>query len=112
MNITEEKKFDIEIDNGADFHLAFRITDAAGNPLDLTGGTVMAMLREYPEAKDSFSFMAIHNGAGGRITLSMPYTLTAQIGFSKGDYDVFTQIGSERKKWLYGKAKINSSVTR
>lgn len=106
------KKFDIEIDAGADFYLAFRIKDSGGTPRDLTGATVEAQLREYAEAKDHFDFVAAHNGEGGWIYLSMPWTETEKIGFTNGDYDVFTVQGDERKKWLYGKVKVIPSVTR
>lgn len=112
MNLIQGQKFDIVMKAGADFHLAFTIKDSDGTPLNLVGATVIAHLREYPEAKDAFEFTATHNGEGGKISLSMPYNVTSGIWFTKGCYDVYTVQGGEKKLWLFGDAKIYLSTTR
>ena len=106
------KRFDITIEQGANFFLAFTVKDASGTPVDFTGAEVEAQMREFPESQDSYSFSTSHNAEGGKISLTMSPSETAEIGFSDGFYDVFTVQDGERKKRLHGKVKIDSSVTR
>jgi len=111
--MAEENKYNIKIECGADFVLPFTWYDDNGNIIDLTGATVEAQLREYPEASDGFEFYTQHNGAGGKITLTMTKEITAEIPFSRGYYDVHVTLADgTRKRPLYGEVKITPNVTK
>lgn len=107
------KLLNIVIEKGADFHMSFTVTDDEDNLIDLSGATVTAYLREYAEADDYFAFTATHNGLGGKVSLTMPHEDTAQIGYTKGVYDVFVQFPNEdAEKYLMGEVTIIPAVTR
>ena len=111
--MAEENKYNILIESGADFVLPFTWYDNNGSPYDLTGATVEAQLREFPEAVDALDFVCSHNGTGGRITISMPHESTAQIPFSYGAYDVFVNLPEGgRKRPLHGEVTVQDYVTK
>lgn len=111
--MAEENKYNILIECGADFVLPFTWYDNNGVPYDLTGATVEAQLREYPEAVDSYDFVCSHNGAGGRITITLPQEITSQISFSYGTYDVFVNLPEGgRKRPLHGEVTVQDYVTK
>lgn len=107
------KVLNIVIEKGADFYKSFTVTDDEDNAVDLTGATVTAHLREYAEADEYIAFTATHNGAGGKVTLTMPHEDTAQIGYTQGVYDVFVEFPDESvEKYLMGEVTIIPAVTR
>lgn len=109
----EGKQLDIIIECGADFSLYFLVRDSENALVDLTGAVVSAHLREYAEAQDYFAFTATHNGAGGKVTLTMPHEDTAEIGYTRGVYDVFIDFPDEtRLKYLWGNVEIDPEVTK
>lgn len=109
----EDNKYNILIECGATFVLPFIWYDSDGVPYDLTGSTVTAQLREYSGAQDYYEFICTHNGAGGRIVLTLPKEETAKISYSYGCYDVFVDLPSgDRQSPLYGDAKIRDHVTK
>ena len=112
MNIST-KILDIIIECGADFTMNSIVRDDTDALIDLTGATVTAHLREYAEASDYFAFTATHNGAGGKVTLSMNHENTAQIGYSRGVYDVFIVFPDETtEKYLMGDVTVIPAVTK
>ena len=105
--------FDINIHAGADFRLTFYMRDPEGNLIDLTGSVIQAQLKPFPESLQHIDFDVEHNGAGGRCQLSLSKAATEQIDFDKGVYDVMITFPDEnRKKVLYGNAKVIPAVTR
>ena len=105
--------FDINIHAGADFRLTFYMRDPEGNLIDLTGCVIQAQLKPFAESPDAIDFTVQHNGAGGRCQLSLSKPTTEQIDFDKGVYDVMiTDPDENRKKVLWGMAKIIPAVTR
>lgn len=107
------KEFDICIEGGADFYCEFALEDNSGNAIDLTGTTITAHLREFPEASDYYEFTASHTGTSGNIMLTLDHDQTGAIGFTMGVYDVFvTYADGTQEKVLYGNAEIIHSVTK
>lgn len=105
--------FDINIHAGADFRLTFYMRDPEGNLIDLTGCVIQAQLKPFAESPDAIDFVVQHNGAGGRCQLSLSKSTTEQIDFDKGVYDVMiTDPDENRKKVLWGMAKVIPAVTR
>lgn len=107
------RNYDITIESGEDFLLTLWTSDDEGNPIDLTGATISAQLREYPEAAEYKQFTIEHNGEGGVILLTMPHEDTADIAYTSGVYDVFvTPSGGTVMKVMMGDATITPSVTK
>ena len=103
--------YDIVLEAGADFSMTFALTDPEEEPVDLTGCTLKAQLREFPESNIVYDFTVTHNNEGGIVVMSMPRSSTELIGFTAGVYDVFLT-GSSKDKVLWGKARIIPNVTR
>lgn len=111
--MVKKKQHDIRIKQGEDFTLAFVVRDTDGNAVNLTGASVTAQLREYPENGDQYDFTCRHNNAGGRVTMTMPKELTSIIAYSYGTYDVFvTYANGTVENVLWGRVFIISEVTR
>lgn len=109
----ETAELNILIETGTDFVLPHKIKDENGNPLDLTGATVSAQLREFAEAADAFDFACMHNGSGGRITVTMPHETTSLIAFRQGVYDVKVILADGTISHpLSGEAYIKEGVTK
>ena len=73
--MADDNRYNIKIECGADFVLPFTWYDNNGEPVDLTGATVEAQLRQYESSYDYFDFVCSHNGIGGRIVISMPFLI-------------------------------------
>lgn len=113
MTIQNYKYWDINIDKGGDFSLTFTTYDEGSTPVDLTGATVSATLREYPEGTDQTPFVCTHNGVGGQIAISMAHEATGALGYTYGWYDVkVTFPNNTVEEVMHGKAFITANVTR
>ena len=109
----EEKKLDIIIEQGFDFVMAMTLYDLNNNQINLNGSTIEAQMRQFPEATDFFPFEVFHNGLGGRITIKMPHTLTKEISFSSGVYNVIVNfINGTRVNLIFGDVTIIPEGTR
>lgn len=110
--MADGNKYNITIECGADFVLPFTWYDNNGNPVDLTGATVEAQLRETSSSPDAYDFICQHNGSGGRIAITLPRESTTEISYSYGVYDVFVTLPSGRYRPLYGDVIIQDHVTK
>jgi hypothetical protein len=109
----DTKELNITIECGADFLMTFVVRDSADALVDLTGAEVTAQIREYAEAVDYYQMTAVHNGAGGKVTLGIAYEDTERISFSRGVYDVFIDFPNDtREKYLQGSVTVIPSVTK
>lgn len=110
--MNETIRFDITIDCGADYETDFQFTEDDENTLiDMTGWSVEAQLREFPESRDCLDFTCSADTDGFHI--SMSGTDTAQIGYTLGFYDVFiTDPYGNRTKLVKGRAFITPRTTR
>ena len=111
--MAEENKYNILIEAGADFVLPWYWYDSNGNPVNLTGATIEGQLRHFAEDTSFVEFVCTHNGAGGRITITLPNEITGNLAWTSGVYDVFvTPAGGLRTKLLEGQAEIHHNVTK
>ena len=111
--MADGNKYNITIECGADFVLPFTWYDDNGTPVDLTGATVEAQLRETSSSADAYDIICTHNGAGGRITLTLPQEVTSDVAFSYGVYDVYVNLpGGGRKRPLFGDVYVQDHVTK
>jgi len=65
---------DLYLYAGDDFTLTLTVTDAAGNPVDLTGSTISGQVRA---SDGSMSAPFVATVAANVITLTLPHTATA-----------------------------------
>ena len=109
----EEKQHNINIEKFADFSLTFTLTDSAGEAIDLTGATITAAIREFPESSDYTEFNIETGDTSGVITISMTNETTTEIGWTYGYYDVFVTF-ADGIVWrvLWGRVNVIPAVTR
>lgn len=111
--MADGNKYNIKIECGADFVLPFTWYDNNGMPVDLTGATVEAQLRETSSSPDAYDFVCTHNSAGGRIAINLPKESTTDISYSYGVYDVFVTLANGlRKRPLYGDVNVEDHVVK
>ena len=107
------KQVNIMMECGADFTMSIIIRDDSDSLVDLTGYTVEAQLREFPEAEDYLQFTATHNNSGGKITITMAHEDTASIAYTSGVYDVYiTDPYNVREKVIEGNVTVAPAVTK
>ena len=85
----EVAEYDLVIYKGNDFSMTVSFLDALGDPLDLTGWTGYAQIREERSKSSTLiaDFTVTHNGAGGVVTMTLADTDTNPSG-NKGFYDL------------------------
>ena len=109
--MSEAIKFDISINTATDYTIDFSPTEDDETPIDMTGWTAEAQLRQYPEAIDYLDFVCTADENG--FHMSMDHDTTALITYSRGHYDLFiTDPDNRREKLAMGRAYIYPRTTR
>lgn len=109
----QSAKYNILIETGTDFVMPFVIYDDNDIPVDLTGARVDAHLREYEASPDYYEFSCINNGAGGRVTITLPHETTSQIPYSYGVYDVKVEMPDGSISYpLHGEVTVRNGITK
>ena len=109
----QSAKYNILIETGTDFALPFTVYDDNDMPMDLTDARIEAHLREFEASPDYFEFSCISNGAGGRITITLPHETTSQIPYSYGVYDVKIEFPNGSIAYpLYGDVAVRNGITK
>lgn len=105
-------KANIVIDQGSTFTTSIELTDADGEPVDLTGYTGTAQLRKHYTSSNAVSFgVAIANS--GIVALSLTANQTANIVAGRYVYDVeVTDVGGLVSRIVEGIVTITPQVTR
>lgn len=104
-------KANISIDQGSTFTTQISLTDASGNPLDLTAYTAQAEIRTSYASINAVSFdVALSNG---QVTLSLNSTATGQLTRSRYVYDVIlTDSSNNITRVLEGVVYVDPWTTR
>lgn len=103
--------YDITIKAGRDYAIDFDYTDDDEVSVDVTGWTVEAQIREYPEAINAIPFVGTADENGYHLTMSA--AVTSKLRFERGVYDVFITDGSGTKSPLIeGHVTVIPEVTR
>lgn len=106
-------KANIIIDQGADFSATIDVTDASGDPFDLTSYGVAAQMRKNYASTSAITFATTENGALGQITLALANTITADIEPGRYLYDVeITSSSSEVTRVVEGIVTVTPGITR
>jgi len=106
-------KANLTLDQGTDFSAVIDLTDTDGNPYNLLGFTVASQMRKNYASRTAFEFTTQSSGATGRISLSMPNTVTQDIDPGRYLYDVeITSSGGTITRVVEGVVTVNPGITR
>lgn len=108
-------EYDITIEQGASFSLAVTWQDENESPVDLTGFTAAAQVRETFDSEDAaLSFDVSLGGTAGTISLTADPSATAEVDFpERGVWDLeLTNAGGTVTRLLQGRATAAPEVTR
>lgn len=83
-----------------------------GTPLDLTGYTAVAQIRQTPASTTFAAFTCTVDGPTGRVAFRMPSAESDKLVFSEGVWDSFLADASgERYPYAAGRVTIKDDVT-
>lgn len=107
-------KYDISIEQGADFALSLTLKDGLGDPIDATGETIEAHIRQAWD-KPKIAEFSIENSdaAVGKITLILPGADSESIAPGAFFYDVlYVNIDGVRRRIIEGACTIKPAITK
>ena len=104
--------YDITIRAGGDYAIDFSYERDDGGVISMSGWTVKAQLRDFPQEYYAYDFTCSADSSG--IHLTMGHAVTSKISFSQGCYDVFITAPDQsvRDKLIKGMAEIIPEVSR
>lgn len=115
-------RLDLVIDKGSTFERVFtwntkNPTTGALEPVDLTGYSVRAQMREDYDSPEPFINLTVGNGLSiveneGKITLTIPATLSSNLIEETGKWDLEVASGTYVKRLLEGRVKLRPEVTK
>jgi hypothetical protein len=107
--------YDIVIEQGSDFLLGLQLKDAKDRPFDLTGITATAQVRENLKNAlplVSFDITFDSDRKTGKVTLFIPASITKELNFVSGFYDLkFMSSTGLTKRIMGGKVVFSQEVT-
>lgn len=105
-------KYDIVIQQNADFDLSFKLEDSSSDPFDLTDATVESEVWTAGKASKLVDFtVTIDDAANGEFTLSLTETQTAGLTAGTAYYDVRITTGTSTYYWVRGIVTIQTGYT-
>ena len=108
----EELKFDITIEQGAEFPLDLIYADDNENPVDVSGWIVESVIRESAGEERAIPFMCAADSSGFHLLMSSARTM--QLTFDRGEYDVFITDPDHktRTKLVSGRVTVVQNTVR
>ena len=105
-------KHDITLQQGQDYEIDLIYANDDETPIDVTGWTALSYIRQKPHSLDYFPFTCTADTSGFHLT--MDKTLTDEIPFTKGVYDVIIINPDNNKKTplIIGEVTIKPRSTR
>ena len=113
-------KVPLNIDQGSDFSI--KVTWRTGEPptpVDLTGCTAEAQIREYLESPDTLIELTTSNGGitlggtAGTVEINIAHGLTESVEWFSGVYDLeVTFTNGAKKRLLAGPVILSPEITR
>lgn len=108
--------YDIVLEQGTDYNLPLVFKDSKGRLYDLTGVTGVGQIRQNIADNAALADFVITfdtNRSTGKVTLSIPASVTENLNFVVGCYDIkFTYPPGIPKRIMEGKVTFNKAVTR
>jgi hypothetical protein len=80
-------KYDLIVDQGADYAVTFPVLDGAGQPVDVTGWSASGQIRAGYASATVLHTLAPTLGSGG-LALRIPAATSAAWAFRLGRYDI------------------------
>lgn len=107
-------KANLVIDQGSSFNASIDLVDADDNIYDLTGYAVASQMRKNYTSSTAVTFTAVHNNAGGKVTLTLPGSVTATIEPGRYLYDVEVTSGEGQvtTRVVEGIVTVTPGITR
>jgi hypothetical protein len=107
------QRYDITIEQGADYSLVLSVKDPSGAPVNLTGVSVRAHIREHSDGPKIAEFsVQISNAAQGIIRLSIPGATSESLPPTVAFYDVsLARANGVRQRVAEGRVTISRSIT-
>lgn len=106
--------YNIVIEKGATFSKILTLKDSENNPVDLTGVTPVAKLRERSQDNDSWTFtVTVTDAANGLVSWVMAADVTATIDCSRGVYQMdLIYDDNSVERILTGTVAVNDYINR
>ncbi len=104
---------DLVIDRGCDFDLEITLTDAADDPVDLTGASVSAAVAELPGGTTFLDLgAAISDASAGKITLTAARADTAEVTRTTGVWDLLVLDSADKLiRQIAGKVTFSKIIS-
>jgi hypothetical protein len=107
------ERYDITIEQGADYTLGLSVKERNGAPVNLTGATIKSHIREHGDAPKVAEFIVIMlDAAAGLFGLSMPGSISDTLPPVSAFYDVILiRSNGIRQRIVEGRVTINRAIT-
>lgn len=112
------KTYDIVLDKGSDFYIAFEFRDGSGNLLDYSNSSFKAQIRSGLESKYPEDELSTDNGRitvdpNGYVTLFFPADVTENYPWLMGAYDLkVVHLDGATQRLVEGRLMAREWVTR
>lgn len=101
------------IDQGCDYSVTVDVTDATGEPMDLTGYTAEAQIRRTYSSLTTTATFTTSVATNGTVTISLTNTQTTAIESGRYVYDLnITDTNDNTTRVIEGQVIITPGVTR
>lgn len=110
----EDGEWNIQLKQNATFSRTLTLTDSNSAAVDLTGYSLVMVIREEPESGTILATPTVTETdlANGQFTVSLTAAQTKALKFDKAYHDVVLVNGSTRTPYLYGTVTLNKAVGR
>lgn len=113
MAIPQGGVHNITVIKGATYSRTFEVRENDGEtPIPLNGYVAAAQIRDRPEGEELYAtFNTAVDGPNGRVTITLPASVTAALDFRRAHYDVFVISLDETAMIVQGEVALDRSVT-
>lgn len=107
-------KYNITLEQGADYRLNLTLRQTNGRPLNLTGYTGFAQIRRDSSSSVLVDFIVSFDPlrTSGKMSLVIPSSVTLVLDFLQGYYDFYLMSGGLRKRILEGTVFLSKTISR
>lgn len=102
----------IVIDQGSTFNTSIVLNDPQGQPIDLSGYSILAQIRKSYTSSNNYSFTTSANSSGV-IQMNLPATVSRSMPAGRYVYDILAiDSANNATRVLEGQVTINPAVSR
>ncbi len=111
-------KLNLKIEQGATFQALYTWKDSTGTPVNLTGWTARMQIRPSVKSATIYLELTTENtyitlgGTAGTISIDVPASITEDITWECGEYDLELVNGTFVKRLLEGNVTVKKEITR